>query len=237
MRKGFYILGVLLIVCSICFGQQKRKQKPGEMKFGLQFRPIIPINYFGAGPQTFEDTITSLTIAPKTGYNIGMVIRKDFTGLLSLETGINYIRRNYNIDTYEAKRDTSDHSDFGLVSYQIPVQVLVYIRLSEKIYMNTSGGFSVDWYPSHVKSSGENYLIQHLSLKRYWMHFSLLANIGFEWRTEKSGGFYLGASFVNPLKAITDTRIDYYYGNTSKQRYETQLRGTFITLDVRYFFP
>ena len=102
--------------------------------------------------------------------------------------------------------------------------------------MNTSGGIGIDWYPSHVQSVGENYLLQHLSLKRYWMNFSLLANLGFEYRTEEKGRFYLGASFVNPFNAITDTKIDYYYENNRKQRYTTQLRGTYITIDLRYFF-
>lgn len=216
--------------------QTSKKKKTTEVKFGVQFKPVIPINYFGAGPQTQLDTIAEVTVAPKLGYNIGMVMRTDFSDLLSFETGINYIRRNYNLDAYEAKRDTSDHTDFGFVSYQIPLQGLVYIRLSEQIYMNTSGGLGIDWYASHVQSVGENALLQHLSLRRYWMHFSVLANIGFEWRTEKSGGFYLGASFVNPIKPITDTRIDYYYGNTDRQRYEMNLKGTFITVDLRYFF-
>ncbi|MCB9194817.1 MAG: outer membrane beta-barrel protein [Flavobacteriales bacterium] len=237
MNKGLYITIFFLFSLVQFTAQKTKKEKAEEMKFGLQFKPIIPVNYFGSGPQVLDDSIANLTIAPKMGYSLGMVMRKDFTNLLSLETGINYIRRNYNIDTYEAKRDTSDHCDFGFVAYQIPVQGLVYIRLSENIYMNTSGGLSVDFYPSHVQSSGRNSLIQHVSLKRYWMYFSVLANIGFEWRTEKSGGFYLGASFVNPLKNITDTKIDYYYTGTNRHRYNTQLSGTFITIDLKYFIP
>lgn len=235
MRKVVVIILSMLMVVGI-HAQSNKNKGSQSVKFGMQFKPIIPINYFGAGPQVLADTVAEVTVAPKLGYNIGMVVRKDFSDLLSFETGINYIRRNYNIDAYEAKRDTSAHTDFGFVSYQIPLQGLVYIRLSEQIYMNTSGGVGIDWYASHVQSNSDNALIQHLSLRTYWMHFSVLANIGFEWRTEKSGGFYLGASFVNPIKKITDTKIDYYYGNTSKQRYETQLNGTFITVDLRYFF-
>lgn len=232
---------VVVVILVVLFGlnfyaQADKKKGAQEVKFGVQFKPVVPINYFGAGPQTEMDTIAQVTVAPKLGYNIGMVVRTDFSDLLSFETGINYIRRNYNLDAYESKRDTSDHTDFGFVSYQIPLQGLVYIRLSEQLYMNTSGGLGIDWYASHVQSVGENALLQHLSLRRYWMHFSVLANIGFELRTEDAGGFYVGASLVNPIKRITDTRIDYYYGNTDKQRYEMNLSGTFITVDLRYFF-
>lgn len=216
--------------------QSNKKKGSREVKFGVQFKPILPINYFGAGPQTDQDTIAAITVSSKPGYNIGMVIRKDFSDLLSFETGINYIRRNFDIDAVDLSKDTGDYSDFGFVSYQIPLQGLVYIRLSEQLFMNTSGGLGIDWYASHVQSVGQNALLQHLSLRRYWMHFSILANVGFEWRTENSGGFYVGASFVNPIKKITDTRIDYYYGNTDKQRYDMELSGTFITVDLRYFF-
>lgn len=232
------VVVILLVFISVGIqAQSKKKKSPQEAKFGVQFKPIIPINYFGAGPQNIKDTLIDMTISSKMGYNIGMIVRKDFTNLLSLETGINYTRRNYQIETYEAKRDTSDYADFGFVAYQIPVQALVYIRLAENLYMNTSGGFAVDFYPSHVQSQGTNYLIENLSFKRYWMNFSVLANIGFEYRTEKSGGFYLGASFVNPVKDILETRVNYYYDNAQKQRYTVFQRGTYITVDLRYFFP
>jgi hypothetical protein len=236
MKRVVAIIFFLILGWSL-HAQSGNKKESKEIKFGVQFKPIIPINYFGAGPQTEVDTIAEVTVSSKLGYNVGMIIRKDFSNLLSFETGISYIRRNYNIDAYGMMEDTSGHTDFGFVSYQIPLQGLVYIRLSDQLYMNTSGGLGIDWYASHVQSTSNNALIQHLSLRRYWMHFSVLANIGFEYRSEESGGFYLGASFVNPIKRITDTRIDFYYGNTDKQRYEMQLNGTFITVDLRYFFP
>ncbi|CAG5087571.1 PorT family protein [Parvicella tangerina] len=233
-----HVVVILIVLLNIgVLAQSKKKKGAQEVKFGVQFKPVVPINYFGAGPQTVTDSIASLTVSPKLGYNLGMVVRTDFSDLLSFETGINYIRRNFDMDATGVVIDSSDHSDFGFVSYQIPLQALVYIRLSENIYMNTSGGLGIDWYASHVQSIGENGLLKHISLRRYWMHFSVLANIGFEWRTENAGGFYVGASFVNPVKPITDTRVDYYYDNTDRQRYEMNLRGTFITVDLRYFFP
>jgi hypothetical protein len=235
--KGILVICICLFSLSLFAQKSKSKsKKTKEYVFGAQFKPIVPINYFGAGPVDLSDTVTNLSINPKMGYSFGMIMRRDFTKLFSFETGINYTRRNYDILASGDARDTSDVADFGFVSYQIPLQALVYIRLSENFYMNTSGGIGIDWYPSHVQSIGENFLLQHLSLKRYWMNFSLLANVGFEYRTEDIGRFYIGASFVNPFNTITDTKIDYFYENNRKQRYTTQLSGTYITIDFRYFF-
>lgn len=224
------------MISTATYAQTSKKGKKKEYVFGAQIKPIIPINYFGAGPLDLSDSVTNLSINPKLGYSIGMVLRRDFTKLFSFETGINYTRRNFDIVATEPKRDTSDIADFGFVSYQIPIQALVYIRLAEKFYMNASGGLGVDWYASSVISNGENGLIQHVSIKKYWMHFSVLANVGFEYRTEDNGRFYLGASFVNPLKPITNTTVKYNYIDAKFQRYETQLNGTYITIDLRYFF-
>ena len=236
MKNSFYIVLFFCFISTLSYGQRSKNKKVKEYVFGAQFKPIIPVNYFGAGPVDLSDTVTNLSIDPKLGYSIGMVLRRDFTNLFSFETGINYTRRNYNIIANEPKRDTSDIADFGFVSYQIPLQALIYIRLSDQLFMNTSGGIGVDWYASSVLSNGENGLIQHLSTKYYWMHFSMLANVGFEYRTEEKGRFYLGASFVNPLKSITRTTIRYYYYNNDYQRYNTELKGTYITVDFRYFF-
>jgi hypothetical protein len=218
-------------------------QKPKKSKtiddrfFGLQVKPIIPINYFGMKPIILEDSIASLSISSKASYSMGMVMRKNFTDQLSLETGINYVRRNFLITSYEAARDTSDASKFGFVNYEIPIQFLVYIRLSSKLFMNVSSGFGLNFYASNVQSRGDNLLIQHLSLKRYWAFPSFLTNLGFEYRTKEKGSFYLGASLVSPFDVITDSKINYYYQNNVFRAYQTNIKGNYFTVDLRYFFP
>ncbi len=208
-----------------------------ETIFGLQFKPIIPVNYFNAGPVNLHDSIINLDIVPKFGYSIGMVFRRSFTDWLSLESGINTIRRNYDIFGESSfgpnKQDTAD---FGFVSYEIPIQALIYIRLSEQIYMNTATGIGVNWYASNVNSLGANNHISHFSWRARWMNLSFLANLGFEYRTKEKGYFYLGASLVNPLSTITVTEVNYYYDNNQYNKLSTQLNGNYVTLDFRYFF-
>jgi len=236
LKKLIFIIALLGFVSSVQ-AQKSKKAKLDDHTFGMQFKPIIPVNYFGIEPSILDDTVTTIGVFPKYGYSMGMIMRRNFTSLFSLETGINYIRRNYNIKAQESKRDTADVADFGFVSYEIPIQALIYIRLSEKIFMNTSAGMSFNFYPSSVQSLGENKLIQSVGLKQYWMHFSMLANLGFEYRTAEKGNFYIGASLVNPFKEIIEVRIDYNYIANKQQRYTTKLKGNYITLDFRYFFP
>ena len=69
----------------------------GITTVGVQIKPIIPINYFGAGPIQVSNEYASLDLSSKLGYSFGMVVRHGFTKMISLESGINYTRRNYNI--------------------------------------------------------------------------------------------------------------------------------------------
>ena len=230
----------LLFFGSLFLGISAQKSKKpksiDDRFFGLQLKPIIPVNYFGMKPTVLEDSIASLSISSKASYSMGMVMRRNFTDQLSLETGINYVRRNFLINSYEAQRDTSDQSEFGFVNYEIPIQFLVYIRLSSQFYMNVSSGFGLNFYASNVQSSGENQLIQHLSLKRYWAFPSFLTNLGFEYRTKSKGSFYLGASLISPFDFITDSKINYYYQNNVFTSYVTNIKGNYFTVDLRYFF-
>ena len=88
--RAITILSILLI-SSFSFAQK------GLTSFGLQFKPIVPVSYFNAGPVSLSDTIVKIEIKQKTGYSMGMIIRHNITNLISFETGINYVRRNYKI--------------------------------------------------------------------------------------------------------------------------------------------
>ena len=224
------IVILLILIPCISFGQK------GSSSFGIQFKPIIPVNYFDAGPVSSTDSISTINIFPKFGYSFGMVIRKSFTDKLAIETGINSVRRNYGFDAIESVRDSSDLGDFGFVSYEIPIQGLIYIRLSEDLYMNTSLGIAVNWYASDVRSVGPNGILVQTSERAQWANFSLLANIGFEYRTKDKGAFYLGASLVKPTSVITATVVEVEYGPNLWTKHTHFLNGNYITLDLRYFF-
>ena len=222
----------------ICLSTNSIAQQ-GITTIGIQVKPIIPISYFGAGPisVSIEDT-ASIEVSSKLGYCFGMVIRHGFTKSFSIETGINYTERNYDLIGSSNFENSQDNADFGFVSYEIPVQGLIYIRLDKQLYMNASVGLGINFYASDVASKGENFFIDHYSERARWINFSFHSNLGLEYRTKEKGYFYLGASLNTPFNEITATRLKYYYENNNSVNFDPVfLNGNYLTLDLRYFLP
>ncbi len=209
----------------------------GVTTVGIQLKPIIPINYFGAGPIQLTNEFATLDLSSKLGYSFGMVVRHGFTKSISIESGINYTRRNYNIFGASSYEYANDQADFGFISYELPVQGLIYIRIGELVYMNASIGLGINFYASDVASKGENNYIDHYSERARWINASFLSNLGLELRTKEKGYFYVGASLNTPFNEITATRLNYYYEDNLSTKFDPIfLNGNYITLDLRYFF-
>lgn len=235
MRKYALVLVLLCYLPSGSFSQDDNK-KTAILTAGFQIRPLFASKFFGAGPVTESDGYLQTTIKPKLGYTFGMIIRRGFTSKFSLETGINYFKRNFSMVNVDDSLKYTDESDFGIVSYEIPVQALFYIRLSKQMYMNVSMGTSFNWFASDAYSKGENpAFTQYTEISKGWLKFALLANIGFEWRTEKAGFFYLGASLHRPLFPIGRSFVKYDQGPWNYD-VEIPLTGSVLTVDFRYFF-
>ncbi|MFZ6050986.1 hypothetical protein [Halocola ammonii] len=202
---------------------------------GIQFRPIVPSEFFGAGEETVQAETENVeaTFIPRMAYTFGMVIRVGLTDMISLETGINYVRRNYSIELRDNDNGFAADMDFRFIGYEIPLQGLLYVRLGDKIWMNASTGVSFDTYPSDVETIEFDYRQQ--TRREYWGQFSLLANVGFEYRTDESGYFYFGGSFHQPFQDVARTRVTYQKDGIPVQLFNN-LNGTYLTLDFRYFF-
>ncbi len=215
--------------------------QPNTTKFGIQLKPIIPAEFIGTGPEVIETEDFSVRMTPKTGVNFGMIVRKGITKNLTFETGINLIQRNYELKFMHSLLPKSQLLRFRLIGYELPLQGVVYVRLGKKIYMNASGGFSIDFYPSNVQSF--NFLRKDTNVFEYnqttfrtrWVQLSLLANYGFEYRSEKSGYFYIGTTFHRPFEAIGVTEASLSV-NSDTFKLEKNLSGTYLTADFRYYF-
>ncbi|HNP48770.1 MAG TPA: hypothetical protein PKK99_15230 [Bacteroidia bacterium] len=204
----------------------------GSTVVGIQYKPIFPAAFLGTGKQTSTSNTVSFDVELKSGFCGGMFVRHSFTDLLSFETGINYIKRNYSLSITDSS--FKGDSKFRIIGYEIPLSLLAYIQLGEKIYMNASMGPGVDMFASNVQSYDEYF--QHVSFRRNLFQMSVLANIGWEYRTEKSGYIYLGASYHRPFSYIFLTKIEYRY--RGKDEITSQkLLGNYLTLDLRYIFP
>lgn len=224
-------LGLYIILASLSlngFGQEKMNA------FGIQLKPIIPLQLLDAGKQIESKNNIEYINNPKLGMSFGMVIRVGFTKSLSLETGINMLRRNYDLTINDLDSNFTSNSSFRITNYEIPVLGLVYVQLNRNMFMNVAGGISFDMYPTPLFTGDENYT--NAIGRTNWLQTSLLANVGWEYRTEKSGYWYVGASFHRPFKQIM-TEIITYKAFNRNEKIGFDLKGNYLTLDLRYFFP
>jgi len=243
-----------LICIFICFflafassaqnGASKRKKQRVPSYFGLQVRPIFPTRFIGESSLTLEENdenklYFSSTVSQRIGYSFGATVRAGLGKFIALETGINFTQRNFDI-TYEIP-DSSIYgsNDLTFISYDIPINALFYIRLAEKWYMNASLGVNMNFKPTHVKVYDNPKIYHHMDHSGYVVNkfaFGMNANVGFEFRTEKIGFFYLGGSANVPFSPIFDMVVDYRY-----QGYHSQevagMDGSFLSIDFKYFFP
>lgn len=200
---------------------------------GFQFKPIVPTNLTNTGPTTIFENNIEYGIDPQMAYSFGMVIRRGFTKYLSFETGINYVTRNYNYSVFDAERQIDIQNSFRIIGYEIPTLGLVYVKLGEQIYMNGAFGLSFDVFPSDI-GSGDT-LFSVLAARNSWLQTALLANTGWEYRTEKNGYFYLGFSYHRPFTFMS--RLQFSYDTPAAvERVQTDLLGNYFTVDFRYFF-
>lgn len=225
----------LVVVFLILMSFQHSYSQKGVKTFGFQYKPLIPVNISDFKTSVYEPS-DSLTLTSNTlfGSSFGGVLRFGFTDMISLEAGINYVKRNYKYDLFDSYSSISDATTFSIISYEIPIQGLVYVRLSERWYLNAAGGVSIDMFASDVISESENKtFIQYTFTNK--MQFALIANFGIEYRTAEKGYFYFGTSFHKPTRDIGLSEVD-YTKNDLVARFDFPVKGTYLTLDFRYFF-
>jgi hypothetical protein len=224
---------VLLLVLLLFMTRVEAQQ--GVTTFGLQLKPVIPLEFFGP-LTTVQRPELQGTIELQGGLAFGMNIRVGITNAVSIETGIGQITRRY---SFSLNNDTSGF--FGedvvrYVGYEIPITGLVYIRLGERTWMNSALGFSLDMYPSDVQRDLENGRIY--IYRNNWAQFGVLGNMGVEYRTEKSGTFYLGATYHQPFNPMAT--VDLTYASSANNFFpyvmRTDLEGGYLTVDLRYYF-
>jgi len=224
--KFIYFGFVILFYSENLFAQEN------VLTAGFQFKPIFSNKFFNVGPQTKDSSNISFTVKPSGGYNIGAIIRYGFSETFSGETGINYVKRPYELQIKDA--GYTSNTRFSIIGYEIPLSAIVFIRLSEKLYVDASLGAVFDFFPSDIQSEGDYF--KHFGKRKYWIFASVLANLGWEYRTEKSGYFYLGASYHRPFKDIYSSTIGYYINDNYVTGQQFLISGNYLTFDIRYFF-
>lgn len=227
----FFILSI-----SSVFSQTYRVKS--ENFFGLQFKPLIPFGLVGDKPFDIKNDNFYSTISPIFGYSYGGVVRVGLTELLSIETGLNYTRRNYRVEYSVPDSSLAGKDDLGFVSFNIPLNLLVYVKLGRQLYMNVSAGASANYNPSNIRSTinpeGANLFIFE-GRRLHFFDFNVNTEVGFEYRTERSGSFYLGISGRIPFSPVLDIATEYRYDTYHSVAYG-QIEGATFAFSIKYFF-
>jgi hypothetical protein len=235
LRAIRFVLVIVYLTSSSLLSQYKQKQMD---YFGFQYRPLIPVGIVGDRPIEIGDENFSSIISPKLGYNFGGVVRFGLTQLISIETGLSYTRRTYGIQYLVPDSLLMSHNTVGFINYDIPVNLLVYITLGKEFYMNTSLGGSLNFYPSNVRNRalpGSQHQFIFEGRRGGFFSTDINANVGFEYRTEKSGIFYMGFSGKVPIQPIFIIATEYRFDTFREVRFG-QVDGATLSLDFKYFF-
>ena len=101
--------------------------------------------------------------------------------------------------------------------------------------MNAAAGFCINMFPTDANKFTSDLAVY--AGRKLVFNPSLIANIGFEYRTEKKGYFYIGSSLNRPFSSIYVMSIDYLNSSSNVlNNIATELNGTYLTVDFRYFF-
>jgi hypothetical protein len=230
MRRHLLLPTILLLAV----GTGLRAQV-GVTTFGLQVKPVIPFSFFEPVTNLQLEHLSS-TLELNGGMALGMLVRTGISKSISLEVGLDQITRRYRFTLQNDTNGYQGEGDLRFVGYEMPVVCLVYIRLGEKTWMNNALGFSMDFYPGDAKKEldyGQAYYF-----RRNWAQTGVVGNIGVEYRTERSGYFYLGATFHRPFGEMAQANVTWLDKYRSYQPYKmtTLLSGSYLTVDLRYFF-
>lgn len=234
------LLLFLFLLANSALGQTPKVKVPSY--FGLQVKPILPTKFIGNSELKQELNGFKTTFKQSTGYSFGAVVRAGLTKTIAIETGLNYNQRVFDIDMSLADSNLFLKNDMKHVSYDLPIKGLFYIRLAEKWYMSTAIGGNISYNPTNVRvttNTGTLSQFVHTGLARK-LFFEFGANVGFEFRTEKDGFFYLGGVASVPFNSIMFLRSSYVYQGyhiTIDAENEGKVDGSYLSLEFKYFFP
>lgn len=244
MKQNFaYSFIFIFLIFTIIEGGLVAQLPVSKTKFGVQVKPIIPNRFIGQYEQFYErpgSPSFSGSFKQKLGYSTGIAIRHQFSKVFSLETAINFVKRNYDFNYESVDSGYSATSDVSFIGYDIPINGLVYVRIAEQWYMNASAGLNFGFYPTSVQSFNDDantkVIFKQITAPTRRIQLGLNINYGFEYRVKSVGDFYLGASYVLPFSDIAVNQMTWVLDGTDLWVRE-RVNGSFLTLDFKYFFP
>lgn len=240
--------GILLILAIFLFGIDPIFSQLGEKKekfpilFGLQARILQPSEFLGPRTSSLLDGGFSSSLNQKTGFSYGALIRADYTKSISLEVGLNYIQRQFNaqMNYTDSVTSISDSNKLTFINYEIPLTGIVKIQMGQKLFATAGLGPSFSYKPTNValidQPGGPHTFYHSGTVKKFGI--DLNAQIGFEFRTRKSGIYYIGGAVKVPTSYLFNWGGKYSKQNSSQYFIDfTKVNGAFLTIDLRYYLP
>ena len=241
------IIGIIILlgIAGLSYGQQFKKQKKERFPsfFGISVSPVIPNNFIGAVKTDFKDSAESMSVNFKNTWNFtfGGTVRIGLSKLISLETGISQVRRTYETSVSIPDSSINSNSKLLFINYDVPLNALFYVQMTKHWYMDASLGVSITHYPSDVRkidNASSNETVTNELRRTNRTYFALNASIGFEYRTDKIGNFYLGFGAKVPFKQPYFGVVIYEKsGYGTKTTAYKPISGGYFTIDLRYFLP
>lgn len=252
MKLKFSLIFLVVIFSGLSLSAQKNKKIKGGVSpdddkkqkvfvtIGPEVNMILPTD-FGARPDVlFQDTLYKFY--PNLGYRFGACLRFDFSRTFSFQTGLFYISRSYTSQVGKANPIKTEivqdyyNRRLSYIGFEIPLMGLFYVQLGRQWFMNNAIGFSVDFFPSSIAVVDNTTNYVSFGGRNSWVVPSMKAAIGFEYRSDNAGYFYLGGQFHRPFFAIFDGFIQ-HDPTIYEQTAQIPQSGTYFSVDLKYFFP
>ncbi len=246
MKKSIILIFTFLISIS-SQAQKASKSKAAQLQghktvFGVAAH-ILPVDswYQNSEVNFISDSIQS-SITKHTSVSLGGEIRHFFTYRFAINTGLFFTPRNYKLNysshyTEAGHRgiDTTFSREMRFISFEIPVHLSGYVRLSRNIFMNVAGGINLNFYPTNI--GVENINFQRIGLGgSQFFQLGYTIGIGWEFRTENTGYFYLGGLYQARFDNM-GSFLFYERNTVSTPTYSHDITGSYLALVLKFYFP
>ena len=103
-----------LLILVLAIGFFNLKGQNTRTTFGLQYKPIIPSEYFNSSHINDSSENYNFSLSPKYSNSFGMVLRHKINKTFSIESGLNYTQRNYKLSISNNDQNINDFTTFGM---------------------------------------------------------------------------------------------------------------------------
>jgi hypothetical protein len=237
--KKTLLIGLTLFIGNSSIAQDKKEFKDKyETHFGFQGKVLLPNNFISSKTVNMINQSFEVNMTETNGVAYGAIIRKTYNEKFSIETGLNYYFRNFSFVSTVKDSNASATGNFTFTNFEVPLYGFVFIKLSNEVYANTALGLNFNYKPSAVESAeiANNQKFTNRGIPLSSFGLDVAAQFGFEYRTRRSGMFYLGGNVKVPLTPLFNILSIYQKGGNAIKM-AGKYQGSLFSIDLRYYFP